>query len=335
MGLFDTDRWGSPAWAFSPKDEARRDLGVIPAASPAFIDYFVNARHPNASDGNDGRSSDSPKLTINGALQQILTDDTGWTNALRGTRVWIYPGSYTESLDYESYNDGPNYVHLVGVSGSGLGWGVSWAPATADDPQISLGAFGWTFENIYFDCTLHTGSGGAGIVLHHLDIGSEDVAIFTTVRNCWFYGGTTGLCGIQSFGCYEVSILGCKFNFFHHASKGTAIKCSSAPYAYPYRNVIAGNIFHNNDRHLDYYANGSQVINNVFRKTGYAYTADRVAYLTGGDDNMWVGNFFEGDYSNTGGYKMGANDFAFGNFSDDTAEAEVDTTGLVIAVPAA
>jgi hypothetical protein len=52
-----------------------------------------------------------------------------------------------------------------------------------------------------------------------------------------------------------------------------------------------------------------------------------------GDDNHVVGNYFGGDYSIAGGYRGGAADEWYGNFSPDIAEAEVADNGIVILPP--
>ncbi len=67
-------------------------------------------------------------------------------------------------------------------------------------------------------------------------------------------------------------------------------------------------------------------------------TMDPVLDLTvdgGGDANVVTGNWFGGDYSNTGGYAANETDMWTGNYAEDVAEAEVGDNGLTIAQPAA
>ena len=112
---------------------------------------------------------------------------------------------------------------------------------------------------------------------------------------------------------------------------------TTTPLAIPFRNIIKNNIFMENDNHIDMASNGCLYIGNVFLP-GYTYTptvvlrTDQAA--NPGDDNLVTGNFFgELDYSVAGGFDSGAADHWAGNFSGDTAEAEVSDNGLTLTIP--
>jgi len=291
---------------------------------PQGLTFYVDTNHPDANDQNDGTDPRYPLASIQEAVDKVQN---------RGDQIMIAPGSYAESVVTPNYVTGPNYVHIIGLGG-GQRQAVQWSSGAANEPCLDLRAVGWTVENVKFLAPTTS----ACVELRHTDSGANDIAINTIIKNCHFYGQTTGLYGVLSHGAYLVTIEGCLFeNFNNVANTATALATGTTPLAIPFRNVIRDCIFMENDNHVIFACNGSLFLNNVFMK-GYTYSPVTVlrTSLVGnpGDDNHVHGNFFGGlDYSITGGFVSGAADSWVGNFSDDVAEAEVGDNGLTIAIP--
>ena len=297
-------------------------LGV--KVAPTGLTYYVDANHPDANDNNDGLNPKSPFLTIGAAVAAVANE---------GDQILIFPGEYSESVVTPDSAEGPNYVNIIGMNVNQMA--VQWDSGAAASPCLDIRAIGWTVENIKFACP----ATNAGVVLRYTDTGANDIAAYTVLRGCKFDGLTTGLYGVHSHGAYSVLIEDCIFERLNNVGNtSTGLFTGAIALAIPFRNIIRNCVFQENDNHIDFTADGSIFVNNIF--TPGSVTSPVVTIRTNqaanpGDDNIVTGNYFPGDYSNTGGYYAGAADEWVGNVASDTAEAEVGDNGFTIARPAA
>lgn len=299
------------------------ELGI--RLAPRGVVIYVDNLHPNASDNADGTDPNSPKVTIQSAVNSnILTS---------GSVIQISPGDYSESVVTPTYIVGPNYVTIRGASNGR--YTPYWASGAAASPCLDMRAVGWRVEGFRFAGPVQS----ACIILRHVDSGANDIAIRTVIQDCLFDGLTIGRYGIWSHGCYDVWIVNNTFQLFHNAVGGGAIPlwANTTPVAIPYRNHILNNIFWDNDNGMVFPCNGCEIRGNVFQPVGYAYAMTQVLNTSvggnPGDDNLVIGNYFPGDYSIAGGYNPGAADVWLGNFADDVAEPEIADNGITISRP--
>lgn len=306
-------QWGVPG--------SDNELGIrsLPQSTVLYVDYDNAA----ANDNNDGTDPNFPLSTVQEAVDKVCAKNLDHS-------VIVVRSMTSESVVTPAYTDAPSYVKIVGMGR----YSPSWASDNAALPCLDLRCVGWTVENFRFLAP----TGASCIELRHTDTGANDISIRTQIKNCYFDGQTTGLAGIITHGAYDVWIVDNFFSLFHNAGgTATALLTGTTPLAIPYRNHVIGNTFMDNDNNIDMTCNGSRFMGNVIQATGYAYTATvnlRTNLIASpGDDNIVTGNFFEGDYSNAGGYISGANDMWVGNIAEDTAEAEVGDNGITIAIP--
>lgn len=281
------------------------DTGIKAAlALPKGTFYYVN--DATGSDSNSGLNWTAALKTIGAGIAKLSTGDT----------LYVGAGNYQENIETPDYVAGPNYVNLIGV-GSGI-WTPYWYPDDDTKPLLDLQALGWTIRGFRFQsptdtcavrlcCTIPTGN---------------DIAIFTTIEDCTFYGEADGKYGIDLYGApYEVAIRRCNFNFHHQAGgDAAAIVSTNAPYASPYRVRIEDCWFYENDNHIKVGFNVSLIKNCQFNVDGQ-YTTTLSIDLRGGTlgDNLVTGCALGGTYDNGGGYYCNAlgTDFWYGNACED------------------
>ena len=315
-----------PVWGFEGTGEEARQVKGDQQV------FYVDSGHANANDNNTGLDPDYPLATIQELIDRSTGASTNATGVLANYDVIYVSGTVSEDVQTGDYTVMPSYVSLIGAGPTR--YSPQWEGDDAATPSLDLRCVGWRVEGFRF-----TGKTGAACVeLRHTDTGANDIAIRTHIVDCYFDGLTTGLYGISTRGCYDVWIVDCTLSLWNNAGNtSTAINLTSSPLAIPYRQHIVNCHVYDNDNGVVCPMNGSFVRNSSFQKNGYAYASAQVLNTSvvgnPGDDNMIFGNFFEGDFSLAGGYRFGTNDFPMGNFSDDVAEAEVDATGLVVAIP--
>ena len=290
--------------------------------SPAGNVLYVDVNHAGASDANEGTDPRHPKLTIQSAVNsQFLTD---------GSWIGIAPGVYPESVLIPATV--ASYVTMIGL-GSNHFWPSIVSDGAALD-AISLSARGWTIRNLRV--TGHSAS--AGIRLYeHSDPGYQGAE--TVIDNVFFDGAWRALYGLEFEGSPGmVTVSNCRFSE-HRTGAGAsyAVRESASPRQNAYECSFLNNWFFENENHV---AGGFGVTlfqGNHFM-SGSLIPSTVQLDLRGGTVglNMVVGNTFDGDYSNVGGYYANAAHPGHwgGNVTEDVAEAEVGDNGLTILPPA-
>lgn len=306
-------------------------LGIRVASGGIVL--YVDDSHANANDSNDGTNPDGPKATIQSAISSTFLVENS---------VIVVGGGATLTESAIIANSSPEQCTIIGVGNEQ--WGPSWTSAAAAENALTIRQSGWTIANIRF----HPHTAAAGILLEH-DGGVTTNSDRTRIINCDFDAMWSGLYGIHSTGSPDqVFVEGCRFHEFDSggaANNAAAIYLGLTPFASPYLWVIRNNVFQDNDRHIAQVdalrgGNGCLIEGNRFmapvnNANGTATYLDMRGGTLG--LNTVVGNFFGGDYSNTGGYwaNAAAPGSWVGNVAEDVAEAEVADNGWTIAPPAA
>jgi len=295
------------------------------------IVLFVDNGHPSANTFNDGTDPENPISTLTAAFARLAAFHALTDSRAEGSVICVAPGVYAESitLDQATY---PEDCTILGTGNSKFD--VIWRPASGD--ALSTDVPGWLIDGIHFQPS----STGAGVKLTwNTGSGAED----TVIQNCFFDGRWgTGLMGVEFEGApANVTIQGCRFAEFDADSP--AITITATPTASPYQTHILNNTFQECAEYITIEAGGynASIIagNHFVRATGaLAATTTFINLGTGSlGYNQVVGNYFDGDYSNAGGYTAETNalDNWVGNFAYDVAEVEVSDSGITVAVPAA
>ncbi len=300
--------------------------------APKGVVLYVDPSHPMATDANDGTDPEAPLATIQGAVDRLVAIAVDFD--VEGSVIMLEPNNaFAESVVTPEYDDGPNYITIMGRGGP---YASTWASGAATEFCLDLRALGWRISGVRFLAPTQAGC----IELHHTDLGGNDIAIRTIIEKCLFDGQTTGRYGIVSHGCYDVWIMDNVFQLFHNAVAGGAVPLSlgTTPLTIPYRNHILRNCFWDCDNGAIFPMNGGEVAGNLFQPVGYAYAMTQVLNTSivanPGDDNVVWGNVFPGDYSIAGGYRGGAADAWINNMAEDVAAVQVADNGWTIARPA-
>lgn len=293
----------------------------------------------NGNDDNDGLSLYNAKATIQAAVD--LAEDY--------SSIYI-DGRFDEDVTTPAWASGvgAENVRIIGMNG-GAGFYPNvpeWRSSnnTTGIPLI-MRSVGWSIERIKF----RVPTTNVAVKLRYrvtdadaYDAASPNLAACCRILGCWFYGGGTGLTGINLLGAPYCTIIdGNYFSFIHNASVGKAITCTESSMAQPFRTQISNNIFNENDSAIDFAsksANSSMIFGNILQGSSHSgWSAGKQCDMgPSGNDNTVVRNIFGGDYSITGGYRAGSGDNWIGNICEDVAETEVGTdNGHSIAVPAA
>lgn len=297
----------------------------------AGIVLFVDNGHPNANAVNDGTDPENPVSTIAAAMARLVVWHALSSTPAEGSVIVISPGVYTDNITIANATYPEDCTILGAANGKHA---VIWRPATGDALVIDQG--GWMVDGIHFQSS----ATGAGVKLtRDAGEGGEDA----TIQNCFFDGRWgTGQSGIEFEGCpANVTIQNCRFAEFDASSP--CITITNTGTALPYQTHIFGCTFQECAEYIHsgiYGWNVSIIAGNFFVSAGgaLAATTEYIDLGAGGQGyNQVVGNYFSGDYSNTGGYTAHANalDNWVGNFAQDVAEAEVGDNGITIAEPAA
>jgi hypothetical protein len=298
---------------------------------------FVDENHPNATAAADGTDPENPLNSVQTAVNRLIAFATSMGTSLEGSTIVIAP----EATIAETVIVPPTAPHNCHILGAGESpHAPTWAAATAAGTALTLRAEGWTIEGITFE----TGAAGTAISLDEVPASSYS-AYKTTIRNCRFDGLWGGLYGVDFNGApHRVVIENCEFLEYRRGDASAfAIIVTNSAHTNPYECHIRNCVFWENENHIGSLGgirsfNVSTFAGNIFH-IGELITATIMLDLRGGSrgNNFVVANFFQGDYSNAGGYYAHAGDPGMwvGNFAEDVAEAEVGDNGITVAPPAA
>lgn len=304
---------------------------------PAGIVLYVDENHPGASATADGTDPEHPLTLIQTAVTRLTNFATATADSLEGSVIVVA----AESTPQESVIVPATAPKNCMILGGGTGVNCpAWTAATATGVALTIRQEGWTVDHFLF----RAGSGGTSVKLDWVP-GSGYVGYRTTIRNCHFDGLWQGQYGIDLYGApYDVVISGCWFREYRHGEGDSfAIITTDSSNANAYMCKIIGNHFEENENHIGSLGNNKSfnlttIKDNVFHE-GVLIAATLILDLRGGSQgkNIVVGNYFCGDYSNTGGYyaNAGAPGNWVGNFAEDLLEPEVADNGVTIDAPAA
>ncbi len=305
--------------------------------SPTSIVLFVDENHPGASAAADGTDPENPLTTIALAITRLIAFATATSSSLVGSYIVVGAGAtIAETVVYPP--TAPAGVTIMGAGGSYAR--PTWTAATAAGTALTIRQEGLTIKGFNFA----TGAAGTAISLAWVP-GSSYVGNRCLITDNFFDGAWAGLYGISLVGApYDTRIVGNEFREYRRAdTTAHAIITTDSAEANPYMNRIENNVFWENENHIgsisdDRGFNNSLFLGNVFN-AGVLIAATRKLDLRGGSrgENIVVGNYFGGDYSNTGGYYANAANPGnwVGNFAEDVVEAEVSASGITISEPAA
>ena len=303
--------------------------------APEGIVLYVDENHPNATANNDGTDPENPINSVQTAVNRLISFATAFASSLEGS-VIVVAAEATIAETVTVPATAPTGCTILGAGGSNHQ--PTWTAATAAGTALTILQTGWTVEGFTFE---------AGTEGHSIDlVGTGSTGAYkTTIRNCRFDGLWGGLYGVTFSGApHRVVIENCEFlEWRSPGGAAFAIIVLDSSDSNPYECHIRNNVFWENENHIGSLAadrawNVSTFTGNIFHE-GELITATLMLDLRGGSrgNNIVVGNYFCGDYSNTGGYYANAGSPGnwVGNFAEDVAEAEVGDNGLTVLPPAA
>jgi len=291
--------------------------------------FYVEPASATADDDNEGTDPLFPLAT----LTEILTRTTDWPQLAAGDVIYV-KGDLTETVTIPAA--APAGCSIVGVTNGS--YTPAWTAAAAAGTALTINQLRWHISGFKFNIP----ATGIGIQLNWTATLNGSEAI---IDNCYFMGQYAGSRGIVGIGApFAVHVYNCEFAEITDGAAGAfAIWFGTTPIADPLMWRIERCLFWDNDNHIgslasDHCLNTSVIKDNLFYD-GEGIATTLKLDLRGGSlgHNIVTGNFFSGDYSNVGGYWDSAAQASewIGNFSPDTAEAEVGTdNGQTILPPA-
>jgi len=307
--------------------------------SPTSLVLYVDENHPGAIAVGDGTDPEHPLTTIQTAVNNLIAFQTSTSSSLVGSVIVVGAGA-TIAEDVVVPATAPEGVTLLGSTNGG--YFPTWSPAASAGTCLTLRQQDWRVTGFEFNFT-----GNSTAIQLDWVPGSSYNASGAVIDSNHFSGWWSGLYGIAFNGApYNVLIANNEFNEIRSAGgAGTAFAIctidSSEANAYQCR--VLNNWFTENENHIGSIAadrsfNCSLFQGNVFYE-GELIPATLMLDLRGGSrgNNIVVGNYFCGDYSNPGGYyaNAGSPDNWVGNFAEDVAEGEVSDSGITVLPPAA
>lgn len=273
--------------------------GVVPLTIFGNV-WFVDGNL--GADGNTGTESTSPFRTMDRAFDKVGSND-----------LIIFKGNIAEQLTTPA---GKFNVTILGGctqprhgdahTGNNGYNAATWktpSSATAATPLLTIQQQGWRLINILFD-----GPSDAAAVQAFRDGGAGDAerdGSHLHVVGCKFVAGQNH---IEFKGGLSQIVI--EDNLFFGATADSFLETTGAGIGTNNYFRILRNHFHNNESHIDVALNYATIKDNVFGK----FTTDSIS-LTGGSENVVVGNALYGTYSNAGGYDAGTNDEWGGNYN--------------------
>jgi len=230
--------------------------------------------------------------------------------ALRAGMVVGFQGVTKENWTTPVVND----ITIVGVAdqprqatdnGIANGGGATWLnPSTVASPLISLAqntsdapTQAWRFQNIFFN-----NAGDAACVKLDRKITGSDSS-HASFYGCKFTGADSG---IQTGEILFLTVVGCTFfDFIGTTDTGIEASIAGGIANPPYLSwVIQNNVFTNNVNHIVGALNNATITGNSFSWKGRSVTTTLQLNLTGGINNIIMGNYFGVAHAETGSAGM-------------------------------
>jgi len=272
-------------------------------------------------DGNDGKTKDTPLLTIAAAFAKVASGDTIYLRG-RFTEELTTPASVTDVTII-----GASTRPRAGNTAAGPKRGAAnWRPkATPAGPLLTVTCQGWRVVNIMF-----SGASGFPCISTQRDAGSgaaEKNAGHFSAIDCAFWSGLGGIW--DTGGANNVHLYNCDFRNMT-GEDAFAIKTVTTAIAIPLWWVIENCKFQNNKNHISLDSSEGLVKGCTFTNKGHGVTTviklNLSGPLTQGKDNIVTENFFGGVYQTDGdAYKSGTNDEWVGNHVRDINGTPQDT----------
>ena len=305
------------------------------------IVLFVSTVHPGRNDNNSGTNPEAPCATVQGAVTKLIAHQTALGVSLAGSQIIVGAGSaLVENVIIPV--TAPKNCAILGMVAGGGGMSPTWRAATGAGTALIVRQEDWrisgftfivpaTGTSIRLDWSA-SGNGSGTLIDHNM---------FSTFQLA------NGRYAIEFTGApYNVTICDNEFSeIASGASTAFAIYTSTTPTADPLQCRIERNLFRDVDNMIGSLASshgfgGTVIKDNVFALPGQL-PVTLVIDLRGGHvgANTVTGNHFaaSADYSQPGGYWDCAAlpGYWTGNFSVDTAEAEVGDNCITLLPPAA
>jgi hypothetical protein len=299
--------------------------------------FYVDHDHADASDAHDGVDPEHPKLTIQAAVDSpwLATGDVIMVGpASQGsTYTLISAPNYHENVVVDHGH--PAFITLMaaGASKFQVVWDKLGAAATTV-PLLDLRCPGWVVSGFKF----HAPALGPAIMLRDEGMGDLDNTQYTLIEDNYFDGAWAGKYGIEMQGAAGNTVIRGNWFLEHHQAGGDACAIISTvnPNADPFECVLEGNIFQENDNHVDVTYGASLIRGNVFYLGDLLVATMKLDLRLGTQGhNIVTGNIFQGTYSIAGGYagNIAHPDFWMGNFASPGAGVGADS-GHTILPPA-
>ena len=305
---------------------------------PAGIVLYVDENHPNTSGAADGTDPENPLNSVQTAVNRLISFATAMSVSLEGS-VIVVANEATVAESVIIPPTAPKNCTILGASASRNA--PTWTAATATGVALTIRQEGWVVEGFHFVA----GAGGTAIKLEWIPLpGAGYVGNRCLIRNNHFDGAWVGLYGIDLSGApYDTWIVGNEFREYRRTdTTAHAIITTDSSEANAYMNVVKDNVFWENENHVGSLGNDrgfnlSVFTGNVFHE-GVLIAATRMLDLRGGTrgENIVVGNYFCGTYSQAAGYYPNAANPGnwVGNLAEDVGSGQVADNGITVAPPA-
>ncbi len=298
---------------------------------PFGISYYVTKAGEGGTgsgvDTNSGLSWAQSFLTIQTAL------DAAATAARRGgIKIFVGPGGYTEDLITPINSEAP-FGELIAVNPTpGRSYGAVYLTAsTAGQPVLKVRARGWHIKGFEFDAL----ADAECILLDGSD--ATYVAAGTLIEDCLFVGQNQGLYGIEINNALSnaalTTVRNCGFyGFTSGSTAGYCIFISDSSHDAARFWLVEDNWFGDSDNLVKAQFKECVVQRNTFLAGGANQSpADKLVNTSGSNSNFSL-NTFGGAYTTAGGYTAGSGDDWAGNMAEDVAGEAAN--GWTYAVPA-
>jgi hypothetical protein len=281
--------------------------------------WWVNGS--TGSDGNDGMSPSTPKLTMDAVFDRLNSGDIIHVNGNITEQLTTPAGIFDVTIIGEGNLPRNADAHTGDNGYTSATWKYPSSP-TASTPLLKIQQQGWRIVNMLFSGSLSS----TPDVLLFRDGGAGDAerdASHAQIIGCRFDGGVTAI--QDSGGCAFVQI---QNNLFRGFTGDAINNVTGAGIGTLLCWNITGNRFFGNESHIDLTLSAA----NIWGNTMGDFTTDSINLSGGVGNNVVTQNYLSGTYSAVGGYtRAAATDQWAGNITPD---AGVATAPWTLADPA-